>query len=94
MMNDMQKKLKISIRGRSYAIVTDESEDDVFEASQRVIALLADRFHDFSSLKEQEVIALVLEMATQLVKKEKVIKCYESKAHELSKIMNNEILSL
>jgi len=85
MMNNEQKNLKISILGKSYVIATDEPSESVLLAAKRVDKLLTEKLDNVSSKNSEQVaIAVALELATELIRKERTLEEYDLKAIEIA----------
>ena len=88
----MQKNLKISILGKNYCISTDENEDDIIKAADLVNALMKSKTDKGAAPgDEKAAIAVALQLATDLTKKQKLLLVHENKTSQLISLLDKEL---
>ncbi len=89
---DGQKKLKISILGKSYLINTDETQEDVFEAARLVDSMLKESATKGRLVDDgKAAIIVALQLATELNKALGKLNGFERKIEQLNKLVQTEI---
>lgn len=88
---DRQKKLKISILGKSYLINTDETQEDVFAAAHLVDSMIKENAAKASVSDDSKVAVIVaLQLATELNKALNKLSGFESKIEQLNNLLQTE----
>jgi cell division protein ZapA (FtsZ GTPase activity inhibitor) len=88
---DRQKKLKISILGKSYLINTDETQEDVFAAAHLVDSMLKESTLKISGPDDGKMAVIVaLQLATELNKALIRLNEFESKIEQLNDLLQPE----
>jgi cell division protein ZapA (FtsZ GTPase activity inhibitor) len=81
LMNNISKTLKISILGKSYTVVTDEHDVDVFAAASQVDKIFGEKGFNIAAnqgpLAEKLAAVVALQVAIELVKAQKTVQRYE-----------------
>lgn len=81
-MNNAEKTLKISILGKSYTVVTDEQDVDVYAAAGMVDKFFQEKGLNLPAgqgqLADKIAVVVALQIATELVKAKKALKQCES----------------
>ncbi|MFA6535569.1 MAG: cell division protein ZapA [Candidatus Babeliales bacterium] len=89
---DRQKKLKISILGKSYLINTDETQEDVFAAAHLVDSMLKESATKGSVTDDNKMAVIVaLQLATELNKALNKLNGFESKIEQLNDLFQTEV---
>lgn len=89
---DRQKKLKISILGKSYLINTDETQEDVFAAAHLVDSMLKESAVKGSVTDDSKIAVIVaLQLATELNKALNKLNGFESKIEQLNDLFQAEV---
>ena len=89
---DRQKKLKISILGKSYLINTDETQEDVFAAAHLVDSMLKESAVKGSVTDDSKMAVIVaLQLATELNKALNKLNGFESKIEQLNDLFQAEV---
>jgi len=88
---DRQKKLKISILGKSYLINTDETQEDVFAAAHLVDSMLKECATKGPVIDDSKVAVIVaLQLATELNKALGKLNGFENKVEQLNDLLQIE----
>jgi len=88
---DRQKKLKISILGKSYLIDTDETQEDVFAAAHLVDSMLKECTAKVTVTDDSKVAVIVaLQLATELNKALSKLSGFECKVEQLNDLLQTE----
>ncbi len=89
---DGQKKLKISILGKSYLINTDETQEDVFAAAHLVDSMLKESATKGPLVDDgKAAIIVALQLATELNKALGKLNGFERKIEQLNDLVQAEI---
>jgi len=89
---DRQKKLKISILGKSYLINTDETQEDVFAAAHLVDSMIKESAAKAPITDDSKAAVIVaLQLATELNKALNKLSGFESKIEQLNNLLQTEI---
>lgn len=85
----MQKQLKVSINGKTYAIATDEHEQDIHDAAHLVDSLMLGK----SASKGDDRMALIvaLQIATDLTKCRRELHSVEQRLASLVALLEEEV---
>jgi hypothetical protein len=85
------QKVKVSILGKSYLVSTDE-KDDVLRAAEMVDKVLKQNFDvdELSSLQGKDALYALMQMAIDVIKKEKLLHSYQHTVDEILVRIDNE----
>jgi len=90
---DEQKSIKVSLLGKSFPIVTDESQEIIENASARVNSLMQQMREKISSGDEVKKIAFVaLQIAIDLEKKQQELSALKQQTIDLVGKLENSLI--
>ncbi|MGE0206729.1 MAG: cell division protein ZapA [Candidatus Babeliales bacterium] len=88
-MNNQAKKITVTILGKTYTLMTDESESSVLEAASRVDAAMKDILQKASHMDEHKVAVLVaLQQVTRLIEHEAALRSFQKQEDSLISLID------
>lgn len=95
-MNNVEKTLKISILGKSYTVVTDEQDVDVYAAASMVDKYFQEKGISLPAASQGQqadriAVVVALQIAIELVKAKNALKHYENSCAGLTGLLSQNL---
>lgn len=86
----MQKQLKVTINGKQYSISTDEHDQDVLQAAQRVDTLIRDTTDKMPTIGADKIALMVaLHLAIDLAKSQRLVELDEHRLENVVRLVTD-----